>query len=65
LPVVFFINHTWGMSLVGFWLCFAADEIIRAGINLWRWRTGKWRSMGFTESGETPAEAVAGTVPAS
>lgn len=65
LPIVVFIDRTWGMSLAGFWLCFAADEIIRASINLWRWRTGKWRSMGLTGPVETPAEAVAGTLPAS
>jgi putative MATE family efflux protein len=47
LPVVFFINRAWGMSITGFWLCFAADEIIRAVINLWRWRTGRWRAMGI------------------
>ena len=50
LPVVIAIDHYWGMSLAGFWLCFAADEIIRAAINLWRWRSGKWRSMGITHA---------------
>lgn len=57
LPVVWFINHTWGMSLVGFWMVFAADEIIRAGINLWRWRTGRWKTMGIAGglAAETPA----------
>jgi len=49
LPLVFFIDRTWGMSLVGFWMCFAADEIIRACINLWRWRTGKWQGMGIAQ----------------
>ena len=50
LPVVYVVNHLWQLSLVGFWLFFAVDEIIRAGINLWRWRTGKWRRMGFAEA---------------
>jgi putative MATE family efflux protein len=58
LPVVIFINHTWGMGLLGFWICFAADEIIRAGINLWRWRTGRWRTMGITEAGATASAAL-------
>lgn len=49
LPLVFVIDRTWGLSLVGFWMCFAADEIIRACINLWRWHTGKWRGMGITQ----------------
>jgi Na+-driven multidrug efflux pump len=48
LPVVWAVNHYWSLTLVGFWLFFAADEIIRAGINLWRWRTGRWKSMGIT-----------------
>jgi putative MATE family efflux protein len=47
LPVVYWVNHVHGLTLVGFWLFFAADEIIRAGINLWRWRTGKWKGMGI------------------
>jgi putative MATE family efflux protein len=55
LPVVWAVNHYWSLTLVGFWLFFAADEIIRAGINLWRWRTGRWKSMGIT----TGAEVVA------
>jgi Na+-driven multidrug efflux pump len=58
LPVVIFINRTWGLGLLGFWICFAADEIIRACINLWRWRTGKWRAMGITEAGATASSAL-------
>ena len=61
LPVVMLINHTWKMTLVGFWLCFAIDEIIRSGINLWRWKTGRWRSMGIvdpTTQNAPPAEAA-------
>jgi Na+-driven multidrug efflux pump len=55
LPVVWVVNHAWQLSLVGFWIFFATDEIIRAGINLWRWRTGKWKHMGIAESGESLA----------
>lgn len=50
LPLVLFLDRQWGLTIAGFWVCFAADEIIRAGINLWRWRTGKWRSMGIVVS---------------
>lgn len=50
LPVVVAIDRTWGMSIFGFWVCFAADEIIRACINLWRWRTGRWRGMGIAQA---------------
>ena len=56
LPVVWAVNHYWSLTLVGFWLFFATDEIVRAGINLWRWRTGKWKGMGITgHSGEPPS----------
>ncbi|HZZ59095.1 MAG TPA: MATE family efflux transporter [Opitutaceae bacterium] len=47
VPVVLYIDHRWHLSLAGFWICFAADEIIRSLINLWRWRTGRWKSMGI------------------
>ena len=49
LPVVYVVNRVWGLTIVGFWLFFGADEIIRAGINLWRWRTGRWKSMGIAQ----------------
>ena len=56
LPVVYFIKTQWGIGLVALWLCFAFDEIVRAGINLWRWRSGKWKSMGLVqdEGGPSP-----------
>jgi putative MATE family efflux protein len=64
LPVILAIDHFWSLTIVGFWICFATDEIIRAGLNLWRWRTGKWKSMGIAHSAEgtraiPPAEALA------
>ena len=49
LPIVYFANRWWGLSIAGFWLFFAVDEIIRAGINLWRWRSGKWKNMGIVQ----------------
>lgn len=59
LPAVFLINRTWHMTLAGFWLCFAADEIIRAFVNLWRWRTGRWKAMGITGSDGGDAASAA------
>lgn len=47
LPVIFALDRIWGLTLVGLWVCFAVDEIVRAGINLWRWKTGKWKAMGY------------------
>lgn len=64
LPVVFMINHAWGLTIVGFWLCFAADEIVRAGLNLWRWRTGKWKTMGIAHAPAEGSESVAPVRPA-
>ncbi|HYD82889.1 MAG TPA: MATE family efflux transporter, partial [Opitutus sp.] len=58
LPVAFFIDRMWGMTVVGFWLCFAADEIVRAFINLWRWRTGKWKAMGIALPEKPPSEVL-------
>jgi len=60
LPVVLYVNRVWGLSLVGFWMCFAADEIIRAGINLWRWHTGKWRGMGIAHRADEVGAAAEG-----
>jgi len=59
VPVVIAINHAWPLTIAGFWICFAADEIIRAGINLWRWRTGRWQSMGIARP--LPAAPAAGS----
>lgn len=59
LPVVFAIDHFHPMTLTGLWMCFAADEIIRAGINLARWRSGKWRGMGIASAPEPAASAAA------
>ncbi|MDQ8204780.1 MATE family efflux transporter [Pelagicoccus sp. SDUM812003] len=47
VPFIYGINHFYGFTIVGMWVCFAADEIIRCLINLWRWQTGKWKAMGF------------------
>lgn len=49
LPIVFTISLFWTLSLVGLWVCFAIDEIVRAFINMWRWQTGKWQSMGYAD----------------
>ena len=49
LPVIFAIDRTWTLTIVGMWACFAADEFVRALINLQRWYSGKWRSMSLVE----------------
>jgi Na+-driven multidrug efflux pump len=43
LPVIYVLDSTKGLSLVGLWMCFAADEVLRAVINIVRWRRGAWR----------------------
>lgn len=59
LPVIWTIDRRWSLTLVGFWLCFAVDEILRAGINLWRWRTGRWMTMGIANEAGPEAKVVA------
>ena len=62
LPVVFTVDRFHPLTLTGLWMCFAADEIVRAGINLARWRSGKWRSMGIASSPD-PAVGAAAVAP--
>ncbi len=64
LPVIFVVNHQWQLSLVGFWIFFATDEILRAGIILWRWKTGRWRAMGLVHASAPPPPANDVGVPA-
>lgn len=60
LPIIFAIDHAWTLTIVGMWACFAADEFLRALVNLQRWHSGKWRSMGLVEpdAGFVPSEGT-------
>lgn len=40
-----FLGVFCGMGLVGLWIAFAVDENLRGLILIFRWRSGKWRSM--------------------
>lgn len=31
-----------GGGILGLWFCLLADETIRASINVWRWKSGRW-----------------------
>ena len=33
-----------GLGLPGLWLGMASDELYRSFANLWRWRSGRWKS---------------------
>ena len=57
LPVIVLVDRLRPLGLLGLWICFAVDEFIRAVINLWRWQTGKWRSMGIAGPPPEPAPA--------
>ncbi|MEM9158378.1 MAG: MATE family efflux transporter [Verrucomicrobiota bacterium] len=46
LPVIYGLDVFWGLTIEGVWICYAADELLRGVINVWRWRTGKWKTMG-------------------
>jgi Na+-driven multidrug efflux pump len=50
LPVVVGIDQLWKLSLRGLWVCFAVDELVRACINAWRWKTGRWKTMAFASA---------------
>lgn len=59
LPLVFAIDRFHPLTITGLWMCFAADEILRAFINLARWRSGKWRGMGIASAADPSASAAA------
>lgn len=48
LPIIYFLDLSFTLTIFTMWLCFAADEILRSAINLWRWTTGRWKAMGLT-----------------
>lgn len=52
IPVIILSSYL-GLGIVGLWACLLLDETIRAVINAWRWKSGKW--MGKTVIGETAA----------
>ena len=41
-----------GCGIIGIWCCMLADETIRAGINLWRWESGRWMGKTVIESAD-------------
>jgi putative MATE family efflux protein len=49
------LSSALGLGIVGVWACLLLDETIRAGINIGRWRSGRWK--GKAVIGELAAEA--------
>lgn len=45
VPLAYYLGIVLDMGLVGIWLAMAADECLRGGILLLRWRKGAWRSI--------------------
>jgi Na+-driven multidrug efflux pump len=41
VPVVF-LSSALGFGIVGVWACLLLDETIRACVNYWRWKSGRW-----------------------
>jgi putative MATE family efflux protein len=41
VPVIL-LSSALGFGIIGLWCCLLLDEVIRAGINIWRWKSGKW-----------------------
>ncbi|MBR3304569.1 MAG: MATE family efflux transporter [Christensenellaceae bacterium] len=62
-PTIVMICTTWGLSvlfsyllgvcagmgLMGCWISFALDEVVRGCLQLMRWRSGKWRSKSIVK----------------
>jgi Na+-driven multidrug efflux pump len=42
LVPVLFVTVALGGGIVAVWMCLLADETIRALVNLWRWKSGRW-----------------------
>jgi Na+-driven multidrug efflux pump len=45
LPLGWLLGVGFGLGLDGIYLAYVLDTLLRAGMNLWRWRTGHWRHM--------------------
>ena len=45
LPLGWFLGVVLGWGLDGIFLAYVLDTLLRAGMNLWRWRRGRWRTM--------------------
>ena len=49
IPIIYLLGPIWGYGIVGIWLSFAIDEILRAIINLYRWHSGRWKEKGLVK----------------
>jgi putative MATE family efflux protein len=45
LPLGWLLGVAFGWGLSGIYLAYVFDTFLRAGMNFWRWRRGKWRTM--------------------
>lgn len=43
-PTALFLAFVLDLGLVGLWLGIACDEFYRSIANIWRWRSGRWKS---------------------
>jgi putative MATE family efflux protein len=41
VPVIL-LSSALGFGIIGLWCCLLLDETVRAVINIWRWKSGKW-----------------------
>ena len=58
VPVIILATNL-GWGIVGIWCCMLADETIRAGINLWRWMSGRWMGKTVIERADGSASDTA------
>jgi len=45
LPLGWLLGVALGGGLDGIYLAYVLDTLLRAGLNFWRWRRGRWRTM--------------------
>ena len=44
-PAVAFVLVSTDLKLYGAWVALATDQIIRSGLVLWRYNSGKWKTI--------------------
>src|SRR5262249_49973021 len=45
LPLGWFFGIALGWGLQGVYLGYVLDTMVRAGLNWWRWRQGRWKTL--------------------
>jgi Na+-driven multidrug efflux pump len=46
VPMAYLLSSELGLGLMGIWIAMGLDEGVRGFMNYFRWRYGRWRSLG-------------------